>query len=249
MADDSRLPAYDVRPGVTFPVWAAGTSPRAREALLATFEAIGIENMWRGYTPAEDTVRTTLLRLYAEAGRAPAIADIARHVGVSEFTIRPVLASLGARDLVVLDADGERIVGAYPWTDRAPEHRVNLGDRTLHALCASMRSVPARCTEATSRSLRAAAPAARRSPSRPAIGAGRWPRSSRDPPSFGRAFARRTAAPPARSARSSPSSAKTRIWRPGVRSTIRRPRAFASRSMRPFRPDARSSARASPGWR
>jgi hypothetical protein len=81
-------------------------------------------------------VRTILLRLYVEQGGAPAIAELARHVGVSASTVRPMLASLEARDLVVLDADGERIVGAYPWTDRATEHRVNLRDQTLHALCA-----------------------------------------------------------------------------------------------------------------
>ena len=136
MADDSRLPSYHVRPGVTFPDWAAVTSPTARDALLAIVEAIGADRMWRNYAPAEDAVRTTLLYLYAELGRAPAIGDLARRAGVSESALRPILASLKARDLVVLDADGERIVGAYPWTDRATEHRVSLGERTLNALCA-----------------------------------------------------------------------------------------------------------------
>jgi hypothetical protein len=121
---------------VTFPDWAAVTSPQPRKALLAIFEAIGTENMWRDYTPAEDGVRTTLLRLYAEQGGAPAIADLARRAGVSESAVRSLLAGLRARDLVVLDADGGRIVGAYPWTDRATEHRVSLGERTLNALCA-----------------------------------------------------------------------------------------------------------------
>jgi DNA-binding transcriptional ArsR family regulator len=121
---------------VTFPDWTAVTAPHAREAMLAIFEAIGIESMWRDYTPAEDDVRTTLLRLYAGQGGAPAIADLARHAGVSESAIRSHLASLKARDLVVLDSDGERIVGAYPWTDRATEHRVSLGEQTLNALCA-----------------------------------------------------------------------------------------------------------------
>ncbi|HZA67385.1 MAG TPA: hypothetical protein VE592_10575, partial [Geminicoccaceae bacterium] len=60
----SRLPSYAVRPGVTFPDWAAVTSPQARAALLAIFEAIGAERTWRDYTPAEDAVRTALLRLY-----------------------------------------------------------------------------------------------------------------------------------------------------------------------------------------
>ena len=136
MAEDGRLPSYAVRPGVTFPDWAAVTSPQALKALLAIFEAIGAERTWRDYTPAEDAVRTTLLRLYAEQGRAPPIGDLAQHAGVGESAIRSFLASLKARDLVVLDADGGRIVGAYPWTDRTTEHRVSLGERTLNALCA-----------------------------------------------------------------------------------------------------------------
>jgi mercuric reductase len=136
MADDFSLPSYAVRPGVTFPDWAAVTSPQAREALLAIFEAIGVERTWRDYTPAEDGVRATLLRLYAELGRMPALDELATCAGVSESTLRPILASLKARDLVVLEADGERIAGAYPWTDRATEHRVSLGERTLNALCA-----------------------------------------------------------------------------------------------------------------
>jgi mercuric reductase len=136
MAAGSALPSYAVRPGVTFPDWTAVTSPKAREALLAIFEAIGTESMWRDYTPAEDDVRTTLLRLYAERGGAPAVGDLARHAAVTESAIRSHLASLEARDLVVLDADGEGIAGAYPWTDRATEHRVRLGERTLNALCA-----------------------------------------------------------------------------------------------------------------
>ena len=136
MADDSRSASYHVRPGVTFPDWAAVTSRQAHDALVAIFEAIGAEGMWRSYTPAEDGVRTTLLRLYAEQGRAPPIGELARHAGVGETAIRSYLTSLKARDLVVLDADGERIVGAYPWTDRATEHRVSLGEQTLNACCA-----------------------------------------------------------------------------------------------------------------
>lgn len=136
MADNSGLPSYAVRPGVTFPDWGVVTSPQVHGALLAIFEAIGAERTWQDYTPAEDAVRVTLLRLYAEQGGAPAIGDLARDAGVSESTIRSHLARLKARDLVVLGADGERIVGAYPWTERATEHRVRLGDRTLNALCA-----------------------------------------------------------------------------------------------------------------
>lgn len=136
MINDTSLPHYTVRPAVSFPDWTAITSPQAREALLAILDALGVDRMWRNYTPAEDRVRVTLLRLYAEAGRAPAIGDLAERAGVSPTTISPILASLDARDLVLLKADGKGIAGAYPFTDRDTEHRVRLGDRTLNALCA-----------------------------------------------------------------------------------------------------------------
>lgn len=136
MSDSTHLPSYALRPGVTFPDWSAVTSPTARDALLAIFEVENIERRWRNYAPAEDRVRTALLRLYAEQARAPDTAEIAMRSGMGETAIRPLLASLRKRDLVVLDTDGERIVGAYPFTDRDTGHRVRLGNQTLTALCA-----------------------------------------------------------------------------------------------------------------
>ena len=136
MIHDTSLPRYTVRSAVSFPDWTVVTSMRARDALLAILEALGLDRMWRSYTPAEDRVRIALLRHYAEAGLAPAIGDLAERAGVSETAIGPILASLKARDLVVLEADGKSIVGAYPLTDRDTEHRVRLGDRTLNAMCA-----------------------------------------------------------------------------------------------------------------
>lgn len=129
-------PSYAVRPGVAVPDWTAVTSPAAREALLAILEAFDIGRAFRAYSPAEDDVRTMLLRLYAEQGRAPTFDELAKRAGVSESAIRPVLESLKARDLVVLDANGERLVGAYPFTDRDTDHRVRLGNRTVSAMCA-----------------------------------------------------------------------------------------------------------------
>jgi hypothetical protein len=136
MAENMRQPIYTVRPGVTFPDWEVVTSPASREALLRIVEAFGAEKAWRDYTPAEDGVRTTLLRFYAEQGRAPTIDELAGRADVSSSALRPILASLKARDLVVLDADGGAIVGAYPFTDRDTEHRVMVGDRAVNALCA-----------------------------------------------------------------------------------------------------------------
>lgn len=91
MADDIRQPSYAVRPGVTFPDWTVVTSPTTCDALLAIFEAFGVERVWRDYMPVEDGVRAALLRLYAEQGRTPTI-DEALQAGRAIFA--PSLAGL-----------------------------------------------------------------------------------------------------------------------------------------------------------
>ena len=130
------MPSYAVRAGVTFPDWSVVASPVAKEALLAMIESDHVLNRWSGYAPAADRVRTALLQLYAEEGRAPALDGLARRVGLTEATVRPLLEGLRQRDLVVLDADGERILGTYPFTDRDAGHHVRLDGRTVNAMCA-----------------------------------------------------------------------------------------------------------------
>jgi mercuric reductase len=127
-------PSYAVRPGVTFPDWSVVTSPAVQDALQAMVGSDHVLNRWSGYDPAADRVRVALLQLYAEDGRAPAIAALVERAGLSEAAIRPLLQELRRRDLVVLD--GERIVGAYPFTDRGTGHRVTLDGRVLNAMCA-----------------------------------------------------------------------------------------------------------------
>lgn len=128
------LPSYVVRPGVTFPDWSAVSSPVVKEALLAMVSTDHVLNRWSGYEAATDRIRVALLQLYAEDGRAPAIDVLAQRAGLSETAIRSLLQELRRRDLVVLD--GERIVGAYPFTDQDTGHRVTLDGRVLNAMCA-----------------------------------------------------------------------------------------------------------------
>ena len=127
-------PSYAVRPGVTFPDWSVVTSAAVKDALLAMVCSDHVLNRWSGYDPATDRVRVALLQLYAEHGRAPDPGALALRAGLSEMAVRPLLEDLRRRDLVVLD--GDRIVGAYPFTDRETGHRVTLDGRTLNAMCA-----------------------------------------------------------------------------------------------------------------
>ncbi|MFZ5673193.1 MAG: bifunctional organomercurial lyase/mercury(II) reductase MerBA [Pseudomonadota bacterium] len=127
------LPSYAVRPGVTFPDWSVVSSPAVKDALLAMVGSDHVLNRWSGYDPATDRVRVALLQLYAEHGRAPTPGALTKRAALSEPAIRPLLEELRRRDLVVLD--GDKIVGAYPFTDRETGHRVTLDGRTLNAMC------------------------------------------------------------------------------------------------------------------
>ncbi|MGH8030935.1 MAG: bifunctional organomercurial lyase/mercury(II) reductase MerBA [Luteimonas sp.] len=128
------LPRFAVRPGVMFPDWSAVTSPVVKDALLAMLESDHVLHRWSGYSSAVDHLRAALLELYAEDGRAPTFAALIARTGLTEATARPLLEDLGQRDLAVLD--GERIAGAYPFTDRDTGHQIRLDGRTVSAMCA-----------------------------------------------------------------------------------------------------------------
>ncbi|MBR1208174.1 MULTISPECIES: mercury(II) reductase [unclassified Bradyrhizobium] len=128
------LPSYTVRPDVMFPDWSVVTSPAVKGALLAMVGSDHVFDRWSGYDPVTDRVRIALLQLYVEHGRAPAADALAERAGMSEAAIRRPLEDLRNRDLIV--RDGERIVGAYPFTDRDTGHRVTLDGRVLNAMCA-----------------------------------------------------------------------------------------------------------------
>lgn len=128
------LRSYVVRPGVTFPNWSVVKSPAVKDALQAMVGADHVFDRWSGYGPATDRVRVALLQLYSEDGRAPTTGALAERAGLNVTSVQTLLEELRRRDLVVLD--GERIVGAYPFTDRDTGHRVTLDGRVLNAMCA-----------------------------------------------------------------------------------------------------------------
>ena len=121
------LPSYTVRPDVTFPDWSVVTSALVKDALLAMNDALRImagpnqpADRWGDRDRLVDQVRVALLKLYAEAGRAPTQSAIAKRARLSETTVQAQIEELHRRDLVVLN--GDRIVGAYPFTDRDADH-------------------------------------------------------------------------------------------------------------------------------
>lgn len=130
------LPSFALRPGAIVPDWSVVTSSATQDALLAMLESEHILHRWQGYGLPEDRVRRSMLRLYSEQGQAPDLADLAAHAGLGESETRELLFRLRERDLVVLDAHGEIIEGAYPFTERDTGHRVRFDGRIVNAMCA-----------------------------------------------------------------------------------------------------------------
>jgi DNA-binding transcriptional ArsR family regulator len=84
----------------------------------------------------QDLVWRTALRLYADFGRAPLIAELATRTGLPPDKVSALLSELERRDLVGLDRESTQVRLAYPFTQAKTEHRVELNGQTLHALCA-----------------------------------------------------------------------------------------------------------------
>jgi mercuric reductase len=128
------LPTFVVRQAVTFPDWSVVSLPAVKDALQAMVGSDHVLHRWSGYDPITDRVRVALLQGYIEDGRAPTPGALAERTGLSEPAIWSQLEELRQRDLVVLE--GERIVGAYPFSDRETGHRVTLDRCVVNAMCA-----------------------------------------------------------------------------------------------------------------
>ena len=90
-----------------------------------------------GLSPQEDAVRKSILKAFANEGKAPSVPQLVHALGLP---LAPVLAAcrmLAARDLIVWREDERHIVSAYPFSGVPTAHQVRLTGRpTLYAMCA-----------------------------------------------------------------------------------------------------------------
>ena len=131
-------PAVEIRPGVFRPDWSVVTRTAARQALRGQMTArAGLLDRWSHRLEAvEDLIWRTILRLYADHGQAPKLSEIAAKTGVAPDRVAIMLHKLQSHDLIDLDQASKHIRLAYPFTEVATGHRVELKGHTLHALCA-----------------------------------------------------------------------------------------------------------------
>jgi hypothetical protein len=82
------------------------------------------------------TLRTATYRLFVTLGRAPSPAEVAADVGGTEMQVLESWRRLHAGHALVLDASGEHIRMANPFSGVPTAHRVHAGGRWWYANCA-----------------------------------------------------------------------------------------------------------------
>ena len=70
----------------------------------------------------------------AKSGRPPSLEELAQQLGIEN--IAAALQRLGSDDLVVLDAEGNHPLGAYPITVEQTPHKISINGHTIYAMCA-----------------------------------------------------------------------------------------------------------------
>jgi hypothetical protein len=73
---------------------------------------------------------------FAATGTGPSVDDIAASVGAAVPQVREIFRRLRAQRVLVLEADGESIRMAPPFSGIPTQHRVSAGGVTYHANCA-----------------------------------------------------------------------------------------------------------------
>jgi hypothetical protein len=89
--------------------------------------------------PAADLELRTKLGIYevfAATGRRPSLDEIAARVGAPRQDVREAFGRLRAGRVLVLEADGESIRMAPPFSGVATQHRVSSRGVEYHANCA-----------------------------------------------------------------------------------------------------------------
>ena len=86
--------------------------------------------------PADLELRNLTYRLFAERGRAPNAAQVAREAAVSERDLHEAWRRLHDAHALVLDGSGTELRMANPFSAVPTPHRVRAGGRWWYANCA-----------------------------------------------------------------------------------------------------------------
>lgn len=85
-------------------------------------------------SPPLKNLHRTILRSLATRGAPPTPEEMAAQVGAAPLA--SALQTLGQLDLIVLNAAGTGVVGAYPVTTEPTPHRLVINSHAIYAMCA-----------------------------------------------------------------------------------------------------------------
>ena len=80
-------------------------------------------------------VHRAILSSLATRGRSLTEPELEERLGKKE-AVAHAMRRLGEADLVVLDAEAERVVGAYPMTTEETPHQLQVNGQSINAMCA-----------------------------------------------------------------------------------------------------------------
>jgi hypothetical protein len=84
----------------------------------------------------ETRAKLAVYEHFAAVGNRPSVVDIAARVGVAEAEARDILGRLRKQRVLVLEADGESIRMAPPFSGVPTQHRVTADGVSYYANCA-----------------------------------------------------------------------------------------------------------------
>jgi hypothetical protein len=84
----------------------------------------------------EQRAKLAIYRHFATEGRRPTVADVAASIGVTPAEARAIFARLRTQRVLVLEADGESIRMAPPFSGVPTQHRVVASGVSYYANCA-----------------------------------------------------------------------------------------------------------------
>lgn len=128
----------EIRPGIHRPDWSVLTRTAARQALMGRERGrAGLCDRWsEALGELSDAVWRIVLDLFARFARPPCALEIAKKANLTVEQVSVILSDLVSHDLLVMDKSASAIVSAYPFAGEPTDHRVELSDRGLYAMCA-----------------------------------------------------------------------------------------------------------------
>ena len=109
---------------------------KAPEVVARLNEVLPLADRYAGLDPSQIQLYSHIMNQLLSTGTAIAQTDLASRTHTDLSAVPALLQSLADMDLIVVDARGAQVIGAYPLTTANTPHQLTLGRVKLRAMCA-----------------------------------------------------------------------------------------------------------------